>query len=236
MASNADTSPDLDPVPPEEARRGRPRLAWLAALIVLAVVVLFGLRVVSGWPGWLPTIGNPFAEESTDRSQPVVLKSIQDLSRFTAASGNFEVVIDVENNRRFVPDFLINERTLFVAAGTVDAYVEFGGLAEGALVVDEANNTVEVALPAPELAPPNLDLDRSYVFAEERGVVNRLGELFGGDPDRQRQVFQLAEQRVAEAAASSGLLERAEENTGKMLEGMLGSLGYEKVTVTFGSP
>ncbi|HEY8473273.1 MAG TPA: DUF4230 domain-containing protein [Natronosporangium sp.] len=203
---------------------------------VLIVVLLVGIGVIRGWSGWLPELRNPFAEQTTDRSQPVVLRSIQDLSRFTAASGNFEVVIDVERDRRFVPDFLFGERTLFVAAGTVDAYVEFGGLAEDALVVDEASSTVQVTLPAPQLAEPNLDLERSYVFAEERGVVNRVQDFFDNDPEQVQQVMGLAEERIGEAAGASGLLERAEENTRKLLEGMLGSLGFETVTVTFQAP
>jgi Protein of unknown function (DUF4230) len=208
----------------------------LLAAVVLIVVLLIGIGVIRGWSGWLPELRNPFAEQTTDRSQPVVLRSIQDLSRFTAASGNFEVVIDVERDRRFIPDFLFGERTLFVAAGTVDAYVEFGGLAEDALVVDEQSNTVRVTLPAPQLERPNLDLERSYVFAEERGVVNRIQDFFNDDPDSVQRVMQLAEQRIGDAANASGLLERAEENTRKMLEGMLGSLGFETVTVTFQAP
>jgi len=218
------------------------RRSWLArafltlAAVVLIVVVLIGIGVIRGWSGWLPELRNPFAEQTTDRSQPVVLQSIQDLSRFTAASGNFEVVIDVERDRQFIPDFVFGERTLFVAAGTVDAHVEFGGLAEDALVVDEANDTVEVTLPAPQLEEPNLDLERSYVFAEERGVANRFQDFFDDDPESVQQVMQLAEQRIAEAADASGLRERAEENTRKTLMGMLGSLGFETVTVTFQAP
>jgi Protein of unknown function (DUF4230) len=208
----------------------------LLAAAVLIVVLLIGIGVIRGWSGWLPELRNPFAEQTTDRSQPVVLQSIQDLSRFTAASGNFEVVIDVERDRRFIPDFLLGERTLFVAAGTVDAYVEFGGLAEDALVVDEETDAVQVTLPAPQLEQPNLDLERSYVFAEERGVVNRVQDFFDDDPDSEQQVMRLAEERIGEAAGGSGLLERAEENTRKMLEGMLGSLGFETVTVTFQAP
>ncbi len=43
----------------------------------------------------------------------------------------------------------------------------------------------------------------------------------------------MAEQKLAEAGAKSTLVDRAEENTRKMLEGMLRSLGYTSVTVVF---
>jgi hypothetical protein len=218
-------------------RRGlKGGLLLVIGVIGLVAGLLVGTGVVGGWSGWLPELRNPFEEETTDRSQPVILRSIQDLSRFTAASGNFEVVIDVERDRRFIPEFLFNERTLFVAAGSVDAYVEFGGLTGDALVVDEPAGVVEVTLPPPQLESPNIDPDRSYVFAQERGIANRLNDFFDGDPDGQQQMLQLAQQRIAEAATVSGLTARAEENTRKMLEGMLTSLGFETVTITFQAP
>jgi hypothetical protein len=211
---------------------------WMLAVAgaAVAVVLLVGIAVVGGWRDALPRLNNPFAEQTTDRSGPVVLKAIQDLSRFVAASGDFEVVIDVERSRRFIPDVIFQDRTLFVAAGTVDAYVEFGGLAEDALVVDDERNVVAVTLPAPELGPPNLDHDRSYVFAQQRGAANRLADFFRDDPNQQRQVLQLAELRIAEAAEASELRERAADNTRRMLEGMLGSLGFDTVTVEFVAP
>src|SRR5690606_29348908 len=220
--------------PGREPRPLTRALVWVFAVAVAVAVV--GSGVIRGWSGWLPELRNPFAEESTDRSGPVLLESMQDLSRFTAASGAFEVIIDVETGRRFVPDFLVSRRTLFVAVGSVDAYVEFGGLTEDALVVDETNRTVEVSLPAPELTEPNLDPERSYVYAEERGVANRIRDFFVNDPDGLQEVLVLAEQRIADAAAESGLRDRAQEHTRQMLTGMFASLGYDVGAITFVAP
>lgn len=233
-SGRAEARPDR---PEATGRRGRwrRRLVRLAALIGVAAVVVAGVRAAGWWPG-LPGLPDPFAERTTDRSQPVLLESIQDLSRFTAASGNFQVVIDVQTNRRFIPDIVLNERTLFVAAGTVDAYVDFAGLTGDALVVDGDGDAVVIALPAPRLESPNIDHDRSYIFAQERGITNRIGELFGGDLNQQQQLLQLAETKIAEAARASELAGRAEENTRKILKGMLGPLGFSTVTVTFVSP
>src|SRR5262245_2591560 len=207
-------------------------LFWLVAVVAVIGALLFGVRAVGLWP----SISNPFTEETTDRSQPVLLKSIQDLSRFTAASGNFEVVIDVQENRRFIPDIIFNERTLFVAAGSVDAYVDFATLTEDGLKVDQTTKTVEVKLPAPQLEPPRIDNNRSYVFAQQRGVVNRVTDLFGGDPNSLQQIYQLAEQKISDAAKAGGLTDRAQENTRKMLDGMFKALGFTTVTITFTAP
>lgn len=210
---------------------GRNLLVLVGIIGVVAVLVL-GVQV----SGILPDLRNPFAKEETDRSQPPLLKSIQDLSRYVAAEGNFEVVVDLERNRKYVPEFLLGERTLFVGAGTVDAYVDFGKIGEGAITESADGKSAEIRLPAPQLGEINLDLERSYVFAEKRGVLNHLGEVFGGDPNRQREVYLKAEQKIAESAKSSGLGERAQENTRKMLEGLLRSLGYETVTITYTQP
>jgi hypothetical protein len=222
-----------DVTPPQPTGGGRGRLLiLLAGVIGLAAVLVLGVQV----SGLLPELRNPFAKEETDRSQPPLLKSIQDLSRYVAAEGNFEVVVDLEKNRKYVPEFLLGERTLFVGAGTVDAYVDFGKIAEGAVVESADRKSVEIKLPAPQLSEVNLDLERSYIFAEKRGMLTQLGDLFGGDPNRQREVYLKAEQKIAESAKSSGLGERAQENTRKMLEGLLRSLGYEKVTITYTQP
>src|SRR5262245_33979760 len=153
-----------------EPSRNRARsLFWLVATIGVIAALVFGAKAVDLWPSF----SNPFAAKETDRSQPPLLKSIQDLSRFTAAQGNFEVVVDLQRNRRWVPDFLVNERTLFVAAGSVQAYVDFSAIGEGAIVESADGKSVEITLPAPQLEKPSLDLENSYVFAEERGILNR---------------------------------------------------------------
>ncbi|MBQ0990516.1 DUF4230 domain-containing protein [Micromonospora sp. PSH03] len=207
-------------------------LLLLLGAAALAVVVLLGIQAT----GILPEFRNPFAKEQTDRSQPPLLKSIQDLSRYVAAEGNFQVVVDTQNDRRNVPDFLLNERTLFVGAGSVEAYVDFTKIGEGAVVQSADGKSVEIKLPAPQLGETNLDMEKSYVFAEQRGLLNRLGDLVGNDPNRQQQVYQLAEDRITAAARDSGLSARAEENTRKMLEGLLRSLGYQQITVTYIAP
>lgn len=216
-------------VAPGPARRPGRMLAWLAAALALVLVGVIGGRAVDLLPDW----ANPFSEQQTDRSQPPLLKSIQDLSRYVAAEGNFQVVIDLERNRKYVPDFLLKERILLIGAGRVEAYVDFGAIANGAVTESADHTSAELRLPAPKLGEPNLDLDNSYVFAEQRGLINRAKDVFGGDPNRQREAYQLAEDRIAGAARDSGLAARAEENTRKMLNGLLRSLGYTKVTVTF---
>ncbi|HEX6682519.1 MAG TPA: DUF4230 domain-containing protein [Candidatus Limnocylindrales bacterium] len=213
---------------PDRGRFGR-RVFWTLLVVGLVGAVLIGVSAVNLIPGFK----NPFAPQVTDRSQPPILLSIKDLARFVAAEGNFEVVIDLKRDRKFVPDWLLNERTLFVAAGSVEAYVDFSGLTDDKIKDSADHKTVEITLPAPQLAEPKLDLERSYVFAEERGLFNKIGDFFDGDVNRQRETLLVAEQRLAAAAKASTLTQRAQENTRKALEGILHSLGYTSVTIIF---
>jgi hypothetical protein len=77
---------------------------------------------------------------------------------------------------------------------------------------------------------------QSYVYAQQQGLLNRIGNFFGGNPNSQQQVYIAAQQRIQAAARHSPLLAEAERNTRAMLNGMLGSLGFKRITVTFGSP
>lgn len=182
----------------------------------------------------LPQVSNPFEESEIDRSQPVLLQSIQDLSRYEAAAGNFQVVIDLEKDVRFLPSWVRGERTLFVAAGTVNAYVDFSAIDDGTIQI--SGEAAQITLPAPVLDRTNLDSERSYVFAQERGLLNRIESLFSDNAGEQRELYVLAEQKIQAVAQESGIIARAEQNTRSMLVGMLRSLGYTSVTVTFEQP
>ena len=204
-------------------------LFWLVATIGLVVALVLGAKTI----GLFPDLKNPFAKEQTDRSGPALLKSVQDLSQYVAAEGNFEVIVDVQKDRKYIPDFLLNERILFVAAGSVEVYVDFAGIGQGAVKESEDRRTVEITLPAPQLRPVRINNDRSYVYQEDRGLFNRLADAFKSDPNRLQEVYKLAEEKIGAAAKEAGLSKRAEENTRKMLQQFLGALGYTSVTVNF---
>jgi hypothetical protein len=213
---------------PRSSGLGR-RIFWFLVVIGLAAVAFLGLNLT----GVLPEFHNPFAQQTVVKQQPPLLLSIKDLSRFVAAEGEFQVVIDLKKDRKYVPDFLINDRVLYIAYGTVQAYVEFGTITDSAINEKVPGKEVEIILPAPQLEEPHLDLGRSYAFAEERGLFNRVGDFFDGDANRQQEVMVLAEQKLGEAATASELRQRAETNTRAMLTGMLHSLGYTTVQISF---
>ncbi|EHN78284.1 hypothetical protein ADL35_23270 [Streptomyces sp. NRRL WC-3753] len=206
---------------------------WAKALTVLTavLVVLFaGLRL-----SVLPGLKDLFGSETRDRSGPALLESVQDISRYDAASGNFQVVVDLEKDARFLPDAIRGTRTLYVGAGTVDAYVDLGKVGEDDVTVDEGRTSATLRLPHAALGEPALDPDRSYAVSKQRGLLDRLGDLFSDNPNGEQAVQKLAARHIGEAAKDSELKARAESNTTAMLRGLLTSLGFERVRVTYGA-
>jgi len=194
------------------------RIGRAVAIVLVAVVAL--LWLVSKVPNL-----NPFATETTDRSQPALLQSVRDLSQYHAAEGDFQVIVDLEHDVAWVPDVIAGSHTLFVARGTVSAYIDFGTLADKALTVDTEKKTVQVRLPAPKLAKPNLDQEHTYVYSQDRGVWDRVKSMF--EPQDQREFYVLAQKKIGDAAKETGLTTRAERNTRQMLTGLFASLGYK---------
>jgi hypothetical protein len=207
------------------------RLAVAAAAVAAVAVLVIALSAVH----LLPQLRNPFGEKTTITSQPVLLKSITALSRYEAASGSFQVVVELSQHS-LLPSFLQGSDTLFIGQGSDIAFVDFGQLKGQAIQVSANRAAVTVTLPHAQLEPAVLNVRQSYVYASQQGLLNRIGNFFGGNPNSQQQVYIAAQQRIEAAARHSPLLAEAERNTRAMLNGMLGSLGFKRITVNFGSP
>ncbi|GAB1325988.1 DUF4230 domain-containing protein [Streptomyces sennicomposti] len=214
----------------ERPRRRVPGWAKALGALVLVLAVLFaGIRLAV-----LPGIKDLFGTETHDRSGPALLESVRDMSRYEAASGNFQVVVDLEKDAKYLPDAIRGTRTLYVGAGTVDAYVDLGSLGDKDVTVDEDRTSATLRLPHARLGAPALDADHSYAVSKQRGLLDRLGDLFSGNPNSEQAVQRLAVRHIGEAARDSGLTARAESNTTDMLQGLLKSLGFTEVHITYG--
>ncbi|MET9405090.1 DUF4230 domain-containing protein [Streptomyces sp. NPDC002935] len=201
----------------------------LSAFVLVLVVLFAGLRLAV-----LPGLRDVFGTETHDNSGPTLLKSIQDMSRYDAASGNFQVVVDLEKDAKYLPDAIRGTRTLYVGAGTVDAYVDLGRIGQKDVLVNDDRTSATLHLPHAALGKPALDPDHSYAVSKQRGLLDRIGDILSGNPNDERAVQRLAAKHIGAAAKDSGLTSRAEKNTTGMLEGLLHSLGFKEVTVTYG--
>ena len=200
----------------------------VVVVLLVALLALFGFARLTHWP---------FGSEERDRSGPAVLTAMRDLSEYHAATGQYQVVIDIQQDAKFLPDIIKGKRTIFLAIGSVDAYVDFRTLADDAVSVSPDRKSVSITLPRAQLSTPNVDPDQSRVLNQDLGVIDRLGNLFSDQPNPQnQQMYQVAEQRLADAAKQVGLQKRAEDNTKATLDKLLRSLGFTAVDITFVNP
>jgi hypothetical protein len=231
---------DPDPEHGGYRDRGPRRGAWrwltgtgllrpVIGAVVVIVVVALGISLLAGWRPSLP-----FTSRTIDRSSPAVLRSLQDLSEYHAASAHFEVVIDLQRDVKYVPDTLKGRRTLFVGVGTVDSLINFGHLNGSAVTVSADRRTATIRLPKPTLSEPRIDPKKSYVVARQEGVLDRIGGLLTGNQGDDQKLYVAASQKMTDAARTDGsVLTLAQQNTTQMLKGLLTALGFTSVTVSY---
>lgn len=201
---------------------------------MLGVLVIAGLLVAAISVGF-SLFGTPFSTEKVDHSPPPILLDLRDLADYHAAQAQFEVTVDEEDDVRWLPSFIAGERVQFVAIGTVDAVVDFTTLPAGALTQSEDRLTVTITLPAPTLLDPVIDTQQSHVMNRDRGLFNRIGGFFSDNPTSERDLYNTAADKMAEAAVETDLLQRAEDNTKLMLYTLFKALGILHVNVIFKS-
>jgi hypothetical protein len=219
------------------AKRARPRRGFSLGGFVLAAVagaLVVGMLLVAAAVVGLVNIGNPFGATTVDRTPPALLEQLENVSAYHAAEGTFMVRVDIENDVGILPSFIAGEHTLFNAIGTVDASVDFSTLPTDAVKIN--GQSVTITLPRPEYGKATVDPARSRVVDRDRGIADRIGDLFGDDTNNERQLYLLAEKKIAAAATESNLRSRAERNTSHMLEGLLARFGYTDVTAVFQKP
>jgi Protein of unknown function (DUF4230) len=198
--------------------------------LVAGGVIVVGLVIVAGFVG-INLL--PFGTETKDHSPPPILHELRELADFHGAQAQFEVVVDTEEDVRFMPQFLAGERVQFVAIGTVDAVIDLSGLSGEAVRYDADRNSATVLLPAPRIEDPVIDHEQSHVMNRDRGLFNRIGGVFSDNPTGERALYLAAEAKMSAAAAQTGLTAKAEQTTEQLLEDMIANLGVDEVDVRF---
>lgn len=209
---------------------------FIGRLVIAGAALVVIVIAIGGIGGLIPGLSLPFTTSNVDRSQPPLLREIENIGEFHAASGNFQAVVDLEKDTRFVPSFIKGERTVMVVVGSVDAGVDLRKLPRGSVVQGD-DNTVTVTLPPVRLFPARVDPERSSIAGRSRGLVDRLTGVFGDEPGSERELMALGGKKLTEAAAASPDLEaRAERNTRALITNLFTQAGYSEVTVKFRPP
>ncbi len=209
-------------------RRRRPSLLGLLALAGIGLLVFLGIGLANGWLG----LNNLFTTRTTDRSAPVVLHRLNDLSSYRAASATLSVTVDVEKDVSILPSFLAGSRVIYSGYGTVDASV---GLAEldAAHVTHRPDGTLLVTLPHARLAHAQLDPKHSHVMNRDRGLLDRIGGAFVDNPTSEQPLERAAVVKMDRAARKTNLVARAERNTTALIRRLGAAVGVDHVHVRY---
>jgi len=206
---------------------------WLAAVTVSLVVLgAVGAGAYVAFTELRPR--QPFTERAVDRTGPALLKSLTDLAELHAATGQYQVLVDVEHDTRYVPSVVKGTRTVYAATGSVDALVDLSDLGAESVSLSADGRSATVTVPSIRMSDPALDLRQSRVVARQRGVLDRLGGAVGDAANPDHDLLVLAEGKVGAAAhADAELRSRAEANVRGTVAALVQALGIPEVTVVF---
>jgi hypothetical protein len=202
------------------------RLGWLLALII-GVALGIGFAVVSGdrLATWLGRGPNPetIAEAS--------LRAVKRQAKFTVLAARFTAVVTSEQTRFG----LLSARKTLIVPGTVRYEIDWNRVGKDAVHWDAPTQTLNVTIPAPVVAGPEVDLaaireykDGTLLFA----LTDAEHTLDGANRARVSGTL------LAEAKAPA-LTEMARDAATKSVERIflmpLNAAGFDaaKVTVTF---
>jgi hypothetical protein len=205
----------------------------VAGVAGLALLVPVGFGIADTVDRWMP---DPPAAQTVDRSPAALLVAMRDVADYHAASGSYQVLVDVETENPYLPAMISSERSTLFATGSVDARVDFSGLGPGAVTMSEDRRSATITLPAPTLTAATIDPAQTRIVGRERGLVQRVEDAVSDNPHDDSELYRLAAAKLDAAAAQSDLTTRAADNTRAMLTGLAQGLGYEAVTVNFTPP
>ena len=156
-----------------------------------------------------------------------LVNALHGLGHYVGAESQLQVTIDVGP---YVSDVIVDSSMQFVALGSVAAYEDFAALPADA--IRSSATAAAVTLPVPTLDRPAIDMDKSYIYDSDHGIVNHIGDLALSAGDRQA-LDAAASAKLTTAAQASGLLDRARTNLRTVVTGLVSGLGYPTVTVIF---
>jgi hypothetical protein len=145
------------------------------------------------------------------------INEIRALARLETIQYSVEKVITGETGQGTF-GFLLGDKILFVAHGTVIAGIDMEKLAPEHLRYE--NGVLTVLLPPAEIFIATLDNEKSYVYDRETGLLTKP------DINLETLVRQKAEEEILKAALEDGILDQAQLNAENYLFKFFAALGF----------
>ncbi|MBX3049020.1 MAG: DUF4230 domain-containing protein [Anaerolineales bacterium] len=207
-------------------------LALMAAVIPLLLVYNLynsvtdmassGVQQVSQMAGAMSTqVAQVLHPTPTILPDPVsIIHKVRSLARLETIQYSVEKVITAES-RQGALSFLVGDKLLFVAHGTVIAGVDLQKLQPEDIRIEEG--ILYVNLPEAEIFIASLNNEDSYIYDRQLGFLTR------GDVNLETSTRRVAEEEILNAALEDGILEQAQVNAESYLLRLLLSLGFQEV-------
>ncbi len=214
----------------------RPWLPVIVSVIVLAIVGFGAYRVLdvihdTAEAGLNPVrqvadsisteVANALHPTPTIVPDPItIIHEVRSLARLETIQYSVEKVIKAESGQGPF-SFLVGDKILFVAHGTVIAGVDLEKLQPEDLRVE--NNILYVHMPAAEIFVASLDNDQSYIYDRQLGFLAR------GNQGLETEARRAAEAEIEAAALEDGILAQAQTNAENFLYRFFLQLGFPDV-------
>lgn len=197
----------------------------LGFLLFLAVGSLARAGASLGRAGLLSRFAAYVTGRSTgiDVTSPAVVDKIRQLSRLETVVYSLDKIVTGGRENAYIPDFLVGDKLLLVAHGEVIAGVDLAQLQPADVSV--TGDRVKVRLPAAQVLTTRIDNGRTRIYSRTTGL------LVSADPNLESEVRVAAEQQIAQAALSDGILDKARENARASVTALLYGLGFHTVDV-----
>jgi hypothetical protein len=167
--------------------------------------------------------------QMTATATTATITKLKSIGIFNAAEATFQFNFSYQARKSFL--FIAGETIHVVGTGTDVAEVNFSHLADSQ-VIRGGPVSIVLVLPKPFLGTPVVNF-RQTELTESGGLLTVLAHLLKSDPKAAVDALGTAQIKIAEAAAASALIDRAEMSTRGFLSTLLRRLGFNDITIKF---
>ncbi|MFA9288375.1 MAG: DUF4230 domain-containing protein [Weeksellaceae bacterium] len=187
----------------------------LKRFLILGLLILLGISIVL------------FIRQRTklNTSRVAVIKEMRALQRLETASFTIEKIIDARTTEgNAFQEFLFGDKLLLIAHGEIIAGFDLRKLTENNVTVK--GETLQIALPAPEILVVRIDNEKTRVYDRSSGIFSK------GERDLESDARLQAEEQILLAACEGGILTQATENAQKQFGNFFKTFGFKDVEIT----
>lgn len=220
-----------------EARSASPSSSLLSKVVAVVgaswLILIGGVLAVSAALALVFNVAlSALPQASTTRTEvrptPDVLVAVKSLSRLETQSYHLERVVDLTDHETHVFGLLkAKDAILLVAVGDVVAGVDLEHLTEGDVSADWDARRATLRLPPPTVFSATLDEKATRVYSRTTDLLAVRHE------DLEERARRDAVRTMEKTAVDRGILDRARADAERALTGLLRSLGFVDVQISW---